>query len=67
MGSSMPGVSRNSATSMPFASSLTEPTSVVVAGLGETEPNAASRESVRISEVLPALVWPTTATMRICC
>ena len=35
----------------------------VVAGRLETSPKAASRVSVRISEVLPVLVWPTTATI----
>ena len=63
IGSSRPGVSYSSTSGRPSTSSTVLD---VPGGRGrsETSPNAASRVSVRTSEVLPVLVWPTIATFR---
>src|SRR5690606_9574667 len=60
--SSMPGVSNHSSTGRPSSRRRAPSTWRVVPGLSATWPNALSRVSVRSNEVLPVLVWPTTAT-----
>src|SRR5690606_8534087 len=62
MASSRPGVSRSTRMAWPVSvSNWALSTWRVVPGRSATSPKDSSRSSVRNSEVLPVLVWPTTA------
>src|SRR5450830_2140802 len=64
MASSRPGVSYNSSSASPSTDSRAPSTCRVVLGRWETSPKPTSRVRVRSSDVLPTLVWPTTASFR---
>ena len=63
MASSSPGVSYNSSNGSPSTDSRAPSTCRVVLGRWDTSPKPTSRVRVRNSEVLPTLVWPTTASV----
>src|SRR5690606_25713555 len=56
------GVSYSSSTAWPSTDRRAPSTCRVVLGRWETSPKPTSRVRVRSSEVLPTLVWPTTAS-----
>src|SRR5450830_31877 len=62
MASSRPGVSYSSSKASPSTDNRAPSTCRVVLGRWETSPKPTSRVNVRSSEVLPTLVWPTTAS-----
>src|SRR3546814_16735821 len=62
MASSRPGVSYSSISASPSTDRRAPSTCRVVLGRWETSPKPTSRVSVRSKEVLPTLVWPTTAS-----
>src|SRR3990167_8006029 len=64
MASSRPGVSYNSSNAWPSTDNRAPSTWRVVLGRWDTSPKPTSRVSVRSNEVLPTLVWPTTASFK---
>src|SRR3990167_866559 len=62
MASSRPGVSYSSSKASPSTDRRAPSTCRVVLGRWDTSPKPTSRVRVRNNEVLPTLVWPTTAS-----
>src|SRR5471032_27596 len=62
MASSSPGVSYRSSSGSPSTDRRAPSTCRVVLGRWDTSPKPTSRVRVRNNEVLPTLVWPTTAS-----
>src|SRR5471032_507354 len=62
MASSRPGVSKRTRSGPPSTDNRAPSTWRVVLGRWDTSPKPTSRVRVRSNEVLPTLVWPTTAS-----